>query len=79
MANLTTALNTSFTPAAGDFIAQASGGLVWLQRRNTSSSVWVNIQPNVDALGAATVSNPVAGADYQFVSQYPNAIVSADQ
>jgi hypothetical protein len=79
MATLTTALNTSFTPAVGDFIAQASGGMVYLQRRNTSGSAWVNIQPNIDALGAVVVNNPIAGADYQFVSATTAAVVSADQ
>jgi hypothetical protein len=76
MATIASAINTSFTPAAGDFIASITGGSANLMRRNTSSSPWALVQPFSN--GALVISNPVAGADYMFVSN-DQAVVQADQ
>jgi hypothetical protein len=77
MATLTTAVNTTFTPAAGDFIVQVAAGDVQLERRNTSSAPWVPVGPKLT--GAWIVSNPVAAADYRFTTTSQNATVQADQ
>lgn len=77
MATLTTALNTAFTPAAGDFIVQVAGKAT-LQRRNTSGAAWANAA-SLES-GAYIIDNPVAGADYQFkAAGETNPTVQADQ
>ena len=43
MATLTTALATSFTPAAGDFIVQCSAGVASLQRRASAGAGWTHV------------------------------------
>jgi hypothetical protein len=63
MATLASALDTPFTPAAGDFIVQATGGTAILERRNTSGAAWAGVG---EIVGAQIISNPVAGAQYQF-------------
>lgn len=78
MATIASALNTPFTPAAREFIVQAAAGTAVLQRRNTSGAAWVRvgeITPN----RAEIVSNPVAGAEYQFVALAGTPTVQADQ
>lgn len=79
MATLTTALNTSFTPAAGDFIAQVTGAPVSLLRRNTSGAAWAFVAELKNQ--AVIVGNPIAGADYKFVPAdgAATAAVQADQ
>lgn len=79
MAVLTTALNTNFTPAAGDFIVQCTGGYVQLMRSNDGTAAFASCAPINDE--AKTVSNPVAGAVYKFVPVNPNStpLVSANQ
>ncbi|MEJ7932567.1 hypothetical protein WG922_21535 [Ramlibacter sp. AN1015] len=67
MATLTSSLNTAFTPAAGDFIVQCSAGTASLERRNTSGAGWVRVG-EITGNNAFIVSNPVAGAQYQFVA-----------
>lgn len=78
MATIASALNTPFTPAAGSFIAQVSGGRALLQRRGTAGAAWVN----VGELGsdvAPMIENPVAAAQYQFVAVSGTPVVQADQ
>lgn len=59
------AVNTPFTPAAGDFIVQVTGaGQIQLMRRNTSGDTFV--PADMLNAGAYVVANPVAGAQYQF-------------
>lgn len=78
MANLTATLNSSFTPSAGDFLAQATNGVSQLQRANSSTCAWATIEGFIR--GALIVSNPVAGAGYRFIAAgTTNVIVSADQ
>ncbi len=79
MATLTTALNTAFTPAVGDFIVQCSSGVAALERRNTAGAAWVSVGI-VTGNDAPIVSNPVAGASYRFVQVgATTAVVQADQ
>lgn len=79
MATLTTALNTAFTPAAGDFIVQCSSGAAALERRNTAGADWVSVGI-VTGNDAPIVSNPVTGASYRFVQVgSTTAVVQADQ
>ena len=75
MATLTAALDTDFTPAAGDFIAQATGGTANLLRKNSSGAQFAPVGP---INGAVTVDNPVAGAVYKF-SAPTGVTVQADQ
>ena len=78
MATLTTAVNTAFTPDAGQFIIQVGGSPapVTLLRRNTAGAPWVPVGPVLS--GAWIVDNPIAGADYQFRVD-GTAVVQADQ
>ena len=77
MATLSTALNTDFTPAVGDFIAQSWGGTATLTRKNSSGAAAVNCGV---INGAVIVSNPIAGAVYQFTTEAPGKVtVQADQ
>lgn len=78
MATIASAVDTPFTPAAGDFIVQCSAGVVTLQRSNDADAPWVDVgvvTPN----NAPIVSNPVAGARYQFVTIVGTPVVQADQ
>lgn len=78
MATIASAVNTAFTPGVGDFIVQCSAGGVSLERRNTAGAQWVSvgvITPNE----APIVSNPVAGAQYQFKTIVGTPVVQADQ
>lgn len=73
-------LNSVFTPAATPFIAQATGlGPVFLQRRNVTAAPWAQVG-QISGL-AVVVQNPVAGAEYRFVSEAePTSVaVRADQ
>lgn len=69
-------LNTAFSPTAGDFIVQVSGGVAILQRRNDSGSAWVDYA-RLDA--GHTVPNPVSTAQYRFRSDASGIVVRADQ
>jgi hypothetical protein len=75
MATLISALDADFTPAAGDFIAQAAGGQASLLRKNTGPAAFVLVG---QISGAVVVSNPVAGAVYRF-SAPAGVTVQADQ
>lgn len=79
MAVLTAALDTPFTPVVGDFIAQVTGGSVTLIRKNNAGAAYALVQSLVNQ--AVVVSNPIAGAVYQFASTgvLPAPVVSADQ
>jgi hypothetical protein len=92
MATISTSLNTAFTPGAGDFIVQVTGGAVQLQRRNTSGAAWANVPSplNYTMLGTSTasplndssawtVANPVAGAQYRAVAVTGTPVFQADQ
>lgn len=76
MATLVSALETEFTPAAGEFIAQATGGQASLMRKNTSGAGFAAVGI-IDT--AVVVSNPVGGAVYKFVKHYGSPVVQADQ
>lgn len=79
MAALTTALATAFTPAAGDFIVQCAVGVAELQRENATGAGWTSVGI-VTGNDAPIVSNPVAGARYQFIQVgATTAYVRADQ
>lgn len=79
MPALTTALATAFTPAAGDFIVQCTAGVAALQRENASGAGWTHVG-TITGNDAPIVSNPVAGARYQFVQVgATTATVRADQ
>lgn len=79
MATLSTALDADFTPAAGDFIVQCTSGFVQLVRKNNAGAAFASCSLLNNE--AKVVSNPVAGAVYQFRRVHPNTtpIVSADQ
>lgn len=76
MATLTSALDTDFTPAVGDFNVQATGGVATLMRKNSAPAAFSPVGA-VD--GAKVVSNPIAGAVYRFVSFSGSPVVQADQ
>lgn len=78
MALIASAVATAFTPAAGDFIVQVTGGVAGLQRRADTAAEWTEVgilTPN----DAPIVANPVAGAEYQFVTVSGTPVVRADQ
>lgn len=60
------ALNTDFTPAAGDFTVEVSGGAATLQAKAASGATFVTVG-RIDN-ERRIVSNPVAGAIYRFQS-----------
>lgn len=79
MATIATALNTPFTPAAGDFIVQCSAGVAELQRSGDTDAPWTHVGI-ITGNDAPIVSNPVAGARYQFLQVgSTTAVVQADQ
>lgn len=77
MATLVSALNTEFTPAVGDFIAQATAGQALLMRKNSSGAAFAPV--GLIDKAAVIVSNPIAGAVYQFLSANGSPVVQADQ
>lgn len=80
MATITnsTSLNTLFSPSAGDFTVQVTGGTAMLQARGTSGAAWSNVGLITDD-GFKIVSNPIAGVGYKFVSASGSPVVQADQ
>lgn len=76
MATLVSALNTEFTPAAGDFIVQSTNGRAALMRKNTSGAAFAAVGVISEAL---IVSNPVADAVYKLVAHEGVPTVQADQ
>ncbi len=69
--------NTEFTPAAGDFIIQATGGAISLVRKNSSGAGFASVgEVNAQAL---IVDNPVAGAVYKWYRNSGVPVVQADQ
>ena len=78
MTTLTTALNTTFTPAAGAFIVQCTGGNAQLERRGSSSASWAIVGVVANGL-ASNIDNPVAAADYRFTGLSGTPSVQADQ
>lgn len=77
MATLTAVLNTEFTPAAGEFNAQASGGIAVLERKQTSGAAFTEAGRIHNA--GVVVSNPVAGSVFRFVAVTAGVAVQADQ
>lgn len=77
MATLTSALNSEFTPAVGDFIVQVTNGTAILARKNTSGADFAATGSQIS--GAVIVSNPIAGAVYKFSAFSGNPAVQADQ
>lgn len=61
----TTALDTEFTPAVGDFIVQATGDDAVLLRKNASAAAFA-VAGEVHKDTCMIVSNPYAGAVYKF-------------
>ena len=79
MATISSALNTPFTPSAGDFIVQCSAGVASLERSNDNDAPFVHVG-TITSNDANIVANPVAGARYQFVQVgATTAVVQADQ
>lgn len=78
MAALTTALDTEFTPAVGDFIVQVTAGPANLLRKNAAGADFAVVQA-LAAGSAVVVSNPVAGAVYMFTALVGTPSVRADQ
>lgn len=78
MATISSALDTPFTPAAGDFIVQCSAGVAALERSNDADAPFVYVG-TITGNDAPIVSNPVAGARYQFVAISGTPTVQADQ
>jgi hypothetical protein len=79
MATIATALDTPFTPAAGDFIVQCSAGTAALERSNDVDAPFVLVG-FLTGNDAPIVANPVAGARYQFRQiGSTTAVVQADQ
>jgi hypothetical protein len=73
-------LDTTFTPAAGDFIAQVTGGgAVSLMRKTASGAAAFAFVGTIQANTSVTVSNPVAGAVYKFTAVSGTPAVRADQ
>lgn len=77
MATICSNLSTEFTPAAGDFIAQVSGGSAALMRKNSSGAAFTLVG-NI-AGQAVIVSNPISGAVYRFDGFSGSPVVQADQ
>lgn len=77
MATLVSALDTDFTPAAGDFIVQATAGAAVLMRKNTSGAAFAPVGV-IDKAGVI-VSNPIANAVYRLVAHTGTPTVQADQ
>ncbi len=78
MATLIDVVTTVFTPAAGDFIVQVTGGVATLERRNTSGAAWSRVG-EITGNEAMSVANPVAGAEFRFVTLSGTPAVRADQ
>jgi len=76
MATIASALNTEFTPAAGDFIVQAIDGRAALLRKNSSGAGFAAVGV---ISGAFIVDNPVAGAVYKLMAHEGTPTVQADQ
>jgi hypothetical protein len=74
MAAIATAVDTEFTPAAGQFIAQVVGGTANLMRANASGQPFASVGI---IHSAVIVDNPIAGAVYKFTSA--TGAVRADQ
>lgn len=69
--------NSAFVPAAGDFIVQVVGqGKATLERRDATAAPWALVDNQMS--GSKIVSNPVAGAEYQWTGG-DNVAVRADQ
>lgn len=77
MAALVTALDTEFTPAVGDFLVQATGGIATLERKAVSGAAFAQVGLVIGQ--ALIVSNPVAGAIYRFRSDTASTVVRDDQ
>lgn len=79
MTALTTALDTEFTPAAGDFIVQVTGGSpANLLRKNAAGAEYA-VLGVLESGAARIVSNPVSGAVYKFTAVSGTPSVRADQ
>ncbi len=70
------ALNSTFTPAAGDFTVDVQGGAVNLQRDSGGGFIWVG---RIEQGVGMVVSNPVASVNYRFTLAAGNPTVRADQ
>jgi hypothetical protein len=78
MATIASAVNTVFTPAAGDFIVQCATGVASIQRRSSAGAAWTNVGV-LTGNDSPIISNPVSGAQYQFTVISGTPVVQADQ
>ena len=69
MAQISSALDTDFTPAIGDFICDVGGGTVMLLRRSAAGAPLRQCGQIGPGQGVV-VSNPVAGAVYQATAMF---------
>jgi hypothetical protein len=78
MTTLVSAVDTEFTPSAGDFVVQCTGGEAMLYRKQTSGAAWVPVG-EVNPAQAQAVYNPVGGVIYKFTTLTGIPVVQADQ
>jgi hypothetical protein len=69
--------DAEFTPAAGDFLVQATNGAVDLLRKNASGAAFASVG-QIDGQ-AMIVSNPIAGAVYKWRRASGAPAFQADQ
>jgi hypothetical protein len=79
MTTLVSAVETVFTPTATTFIAQATNGQAYLERRNTPGSAWAQLRGAPIQDEAVIVDNPVIGASYRFRSVMGSPVVQAEE
>lgn len=78
MAQICSAVDTEFTPAATPFIIQVSTGTAALMRKTSSGGAFTYVA-TIGGNDSPIVDNPVAGAVYKFQAVSGTPVVSADQ
>ncbi len=78
MAQICSAVDTEFTPAATPFIVQCSTGTAALLRKTSSGDEFTYVA-TIGGNDAPIVDNPVAGAVYKFTAVSGTPVVSANQ
>lgn len=78
MTTICNAVNTTFTPATGQFNVQCTRGSARLDRRQTAGADWA-VAGYVNNGQAMVVDNLVASTDYRFVTMDGTPVVQADQ
>lgn len=64
MAQLVSSINTTFTPAAGDFTVESAGATINVVRRIAGTTPW-RLCGQVRSGESVNVSNPVGSTEYQ--------------